>query len=239
MSGLFSFKTGVPATDIVIHNDAGGTVDGIDIKFNALPNESLGVNTQRFENDILKPFGCSLSAAGVTIAVDFGTDTLTMQMRTNNGLWDISKANCVAQAIQYCQIQAIDPTTASKAVIDSIQSYAGDRMNPAATYITRNPTTKDLQINYTTLAVDVVGLNLLNYHIINFQNYVRNVLGLTIINSVNYLYSIAGATFTVEAVSSFTSEIINRDATRIAAATSQGDIASYFHSLIAGYRALA
>lgn len=238
MAGIFNFKNGNPATDIVVEDDAGGTVETIVLKLDSNQDETEASNIQDFERLVLRKFNCTLSKLGAVFNVDLPSDLMEVKLHRNTALFDMEKAICFGQAIQYISSQVLDRTIVSREIANSVNSYA-TRLTPstiAANFVTTTGTDPILNFDVTA---DIAGTNTLEVHKKHFQDYARKVLGLTITSSPSFIYSIvSGATdqFLVE-IKVGTSDKLNQDSLRLSVGT-EDNISSWFHAVLLGMQAL-
>lgn len=194
--GSFNFKNDDPDLDLLIHTDAGGTVDGIDILFDSFQDETLAENQRKFQDWYLKELGIQPSGIGATYALDTGTDTFTVQLRKSLGLYDIEKMVNFARVLKYVKDQTkIDKVAASETLVDALNDYAGDRLAPAADFVTRNVSTDDPIMNFT-LMTEIAGTNAAIAYRELFETYARNVVGEVL--PASYITYTLAAEFSVE-----------------------------------------
>lgn len=228
--GLFNFKTDVIDTDLVIHNDAGGTVDGIDIIFDSFQDETEAENIQKFQDWVMKSIGVQPSGIGATYEFNSGADTFTVQVRKELGNYNIEKMINLARVLKYAKDQTkLDKVLATEFLSDALNEYPDGRLVPSAgDFITRNVTTGDPIMNFVPIA-EVAGTNSEVAHRELFEAYARYALD-EIIPSVYFEYTL-GAEFSVE-VKVGTSDALNKLFMKLVTSLHASPILSWYHACL-------
>lgn len=232
--GFWNFADPDPDVFIDTHDDGGGTIDGIDILFDANQDETEAQNKAAFREDVRR-LGFDISAFGGSLTFDGVADTLTLSVRKTSGLYSFDAGIKLAQVVKYFFDQTkMDIVLAGEELAEAIgQAPVGQRLVPhatPATYITRNMMTDDPILSFEPIST-IVGTNILDYHRQLFEGWVRNTLGF-VPSSSAYAYTF-GTHFTVE-IKVGSSPVLNEQFSRIASTlhNTQGVMVDWYSALV-------